>query len=72
MEKSERKLENLWSWEMLLEIFGIGSSGKIKVLLYKTYCLLILTYGADTWAWTNRDVSRLRAIKVKCLWSIRK
>jgi len=36
-------------------------------MLYKTYYVHILTYGAEMWTWTKKDVSRLQANRAE--WS---
>jgi hypothetical protein len=43
---------------------------KGKMCLFKSYCMPILTYGAETWIWTKADISRLMAADMKFLRSI--
>ena len=57
--QSIRKL--LWNEDM---------PAKCKMLLYKTYFIPILTYGAVTWSLTNKEVGNLQAAEMKFLRSI--
>jgi hypothetical protein len=38
---------------------------KGKIFLLKSYYKLLLTYGAETGAWTKADISRLTAVETK-------
>lgn len=43
----------LWKWEL----------SERKIGLFKSYTS-ILTYGAETWAWTKAEISRLKAVQM--------
>jgi hypothetical protein len=42
-------------------------SKKGKVCVFKSYCVPILTYGAEAWTWTKADISRLTAAETQFL-----
>jgi hypothetical protein len=40
---------------------------KGKICLFKTYYMLILTNGAETWAWTKANISRSMTAEMRFL-----
>jgi hypothetical protein len=43
---------------------------KGKICLFKSYCMPILTYGAETWTWTKASINRLVAAEMGFLRSV--
>jgi hypothetical protein len=60
-EKMQKKLpirDIPWKWKM---------SKKGLICLYKSYCMSILMYGAESGTWYTADISRLTATQVRFL-----
>jgi hypothetical protein len=51
-------------------LWKFGVPKKEKLCIFKSYYMLILIYGAETWTWTKADISRLVAAKMRFLRSL--